>query len=127
MEKSGVGGFFADIILSVSQNFGTIGIIAGVYIVTALYTNFITNNTAAVLMFPIAFAIANSLSIDIHALAVAIAIGASSSFATPISYQTNLMVYGPGGYKFNDFVKTGMPLQFVSLIITVPVIYLIYF
>lgn len=127
MEKSGVGGFFADIILSVSQNFGTIGIIAGVYIVTALYTNFITNNTAAVLMFPIAFAIANSLSIDIHALAVAIAIGASSSFATPISYQTNLMVYGPGGYKFNDFVKTGMPLQFVSLIITVPVIYSIYF
>lgn len=127
MEKSGVGGFFADIILSVSQNFGTIGIIAGVYIVTAVYTNFITNNTAAVLMFPIAFAIAQSLSIDIHALAVAIAIGASSSFATPISYQTNLMVYGPGGYKFKDFIKTGMPLQFASLIIAVPVIYLIYF
>lgn len=127
MEKTGVGGFFADIILSVSGNFGIIGILTGIYVVTAIYTNFITNNTAAVLMFPIAFSIAQSMNLDIHPLAVAIAIGASSSFATPISYQTNLMVYGPGGYKFKDFLRVGLPLQVIVLLIAIPIIYLVYF
>lgn len=127
MEKSGVGGFFAEALMSVSQNFGMIGIIAGVYLTTAIYTNFITNNTAAVLMFPIAFSIALKLNVDIHPLAVAIALGASSSFATPISYQTNLMVYGPGNYKFRDFVNVGMPMQLVTFVIAVPLIYAFYY
>lgn len=127
MEKSGVGGFFAEGLMGVSQNFGMIGIIAGVYLTTAIYTNFITNNTAAVLMFPIAFSIALKLNVDIHPLAVAIALGASSSFATPISYQTNLMVYGPGNYKFRDFVNVGMPMQLVTFVIAVPLIYAFYY
>jgi di/tricarboxylate transporter len=127
IEKSGVGAFFADIILSVFSNFGVVGVISGIYITTAVYTNFITNNTSAVLMFPIALAIAQNLNMDIHPLAVAIAIGASASFASPISYQTNLMVYGPGGYRFNDFIKVGVPLQLGSLLLSVPIIYWIYF
>jgi di/tricarboxylate transporter len=127
IEKSGVGIFFADIILSVFSNFGVIGVISGIFITTAVYTNFITNNTAAVLMFPIALAIAQNLNMDIHPLAVAIAIGASASFASPISYQTNLMVYGPGGYRFTDFIKVGAPLQLGSLLLSVPIIYWVYF
>ncbi len=127
METSGVGAFFADIILLVFSNFGLIGIISGIYLTTVVYTNFITNNTAAVLMFPIAFAIAKNLNMDIHPLAVAIAIGASSSFLTPISYQTNLMVHGPGRYRFKDFIITGIPLQLITLLLSVPLIYLFYF
>ena len=101
--------------------------LAAVYTLTTIYTNFITNNTAAVLMFPIAISTALALGTQIHPFAIAVALGASSSFATPISYQTNLMVYGPGGYKFTDYIKIGLPLQFLFGISAVTLIYLYYY
>jgi len=119
LEKSGVGDFFASVIVEFAKPFGVIGILTAVYLTTTIYTNFITNNTAAVLMFPIAISAAQSMQIDVHYFAIAIAIGASSSFLTPISYQTNLMVYGAGNYNFKDFIKFGFPLQIIILIITV--------
>ncbi|MBZ0184217.1 MAG: anion permease [Melioribacteraceae bacterium] len=118
LEKSGVGNFFANLVITISKPLGQIGILTAVYLITTIYTNFITNNTAAVLMFPLALSAATILNIDVHLFAIAIAIGASSSFLTPISYQTNLMVYGAGGYKFKDFIKFGFPLQIILLAVT---------
>ena len=70
----------------------------------------VTNNAAAALMFPIALSTAEALSYDVRAFAIAIALAASASFPTPISYQTNLMVYGPGGYRFGDYARLGAVL-----------------
>ncbi|NIV71343.1 SLC13 family permease, partial [Candidatus Saccharibacteria bacterium] len=81
------------------------------YIMTSLYNAIITSNATAALLFPIALSTATALQADAHAFAIAVMIAAAASFATPISYQTNLMVYSPGGYKFKDFLKIGIPLQ----------------
>jgi di/tricarboxylate transporter len=85
--------------------------LAAVYAITSLFTELITNNAAAVLVFPIAEATAQSLGVSLWPFAAVVMIGASASFATPIGYQTNLMVYGPGGYRFTDYVRIGAPLN----------------
>ncbi|EMP55959.1 TrkA domain-containing protein [Marinobacter santoriniensis NKSG1] len=84
-----------------------------VYLLTALFTEVITNNAAAVLMFPIALAISDQLGVSPLPFAVAVMFAASASFVTPLGYQTNLMVYGPGRYQFADYVKIGLPLSFL--------------
>jgi len=84
-----------------------------VYVATVLATELITNNAAAVLMFPIALAAATQLGVQPMPFVIAIMIGASAGFITPIGYQTNLMIYGPGGYRFTDYVRVGAPLSLV--------------
>jgi di/tricarboxylate transporter len=93
--------------------------LAVVYLVTTLFTEIITNNAAAALVFPIAMSTAESLGVSYMPYVMCIMIAASASFATPIGYQTNLMVYGPGGYRFSDFIKIGVPLNILLGIITV--------
>ncbi len=85
--------------------------LAVIYGVTTLLTEVITNNAAAAVVFPIALSIAQNLGVSFMPFVVAIMIGASASFSTPIGYQTNLMVYGPGGYKFMDFMRIGVPFN----------------
>lgn len=97
-----------------------------VYGITTLFTEVITNNAAAALIFPIALSLAKNLGVDFMPFAIAIMIGASASFATPIGYQTNLMVYGPGGYKFTDFMRVGIPLNLLFWLVTVTITPLIY-
>ena len=92
--------------------------LAVIYGITTLFTEMITNNGAAVLMFPIALATATNLGVDITPFAIAIMMAASASFATPIGYQTNLMVYGPGGYRFTDYLKVGVPLNLLMGAVT---------
>lgn len=82
---------------------------------TLITTELITNNAAAALIFPIAFSSAQQLNADPRAFAIAVAIAASNSFLTPIGYQTNTMVYGPGGYRFMDYVRVGFPLTITTL------------
>ena len=91
-----------------------------------MFTELVTNNAAAALAFPIAYAAAGSLGVSFMPFAVAVAIGASAGFATPIGYQTHLMVYGPGGYRFGDFVRIGVPLDILCGIIAVTVTPLVY-
>jgi di/tricarboxylate transporter len=93
-----------------------------VYLITALFSAAVTNNAAAVLMFPIALAAANTLVVDFIPFAITIMIAASTSFATPIGYQTNLMVYGPGGYQFTDYLRLGLPLTLLVGLVTVLVV-----
>jgi len=101
-------------------------VLAMVYFVTMIFTELITNNAAAVLIFPIALAAARSLGVSFMPFAIAIMVAASGGFATPIGYQTNLMVYGPGGYRFSDYARLGVPLDLVFMIVTVLLAPLVY-
>jgi len=82
-----------------------------IYLFTSLLTEMISNSAVGVLMTPIVISLADSLAIDPRGLVIAVMFAASASFATPIGYQTNTLVYGPGGYKFSDFIKIGLPLN----------------
>jgi di/tricarboxylate transporter len=93
--------------------------LALVYGVTTLLTESITNNAAAALVFPVALAMSESLGVSFMPFVITIMIAASASFSTPIGYQTNLMVYGPGGYRFSDFLRVGIPFNLTFWVITV--------
>jgi len=96
-------------------DFSTVGLLFGIYLSTALLTSIITNNAAVALMFPIVADPKNGLiatqCLNPYAALYTMMIAASAAFATPIGYQMNLMVHGPGGYKFTDWVKFGLPMQ----------------
>ena len=82
-----------------------------IYLLTSMLTEMVSNNAVAVVVTPVAIGLAQALGVDARPLVVAVMVAASASFATPIGYQTNMMVYGPGGYKFTDFIKVGLPLN----------------
>lgn len=125
--NSGVAAFIAERIIQLFGVWGPVGLIAGIFIVGSLYTEIITNNAAAALVFPIALVVTQQAHLDPRPFFVTLAIAASASFATPIGYQTNTMVYGPGGYHFIDYLKTGIPLNILTGLITVSLVYAIYF
>lgn len=101
-------------------------VLLAIYIITSLATEVITNNAAVVLVFPIAVDAAQRLDVSLMPYVIAIMIGGSASFATPLGYQTNLMVYGPGGYRFSDFLKIGIPMNVLIGITTVIITPLIF-
>lgn len=96
-------------------------VLAMVYLVAMMMTELLSNNAAAALMYPIAMASARALDVDYHPFLIALMIAASCGFATPIGYQTNLMVYGPGGYKFSDYVRVGLPLNFLIMAVVLAI------
>lgn len=115
MAVTGLADRLADTLIGALGFLGPTGVLAGVVLATMLLLAFITNNAAAVLMFPIAISAAAGLGLDQRVFAIAVAITASASFLTPIAYQTNLMVYGPGGYRFTDYARLGAPLTLVVI------------
>lgn len=118
LDKTGAATSIASSLISLSQ--GNPWLALGlVFVTTALFTALATNNAAAVLMFPIALATSQDLGVSILPFAVVIMVAASASFATPIGYQTNLMVYGVGGYRFGDYVRIGFPLTMLVGIVTI--------
>jgi len=120
LENSGLAQLIAKGIIGNLQIFGEVGVIAGIFFLTSIYTELITNNAAAAIMFPIAYSTATIAGMNPRPLFIVLAIAASASFATPIGYQTNLMVYGPGGYKFMDFIKIGVLMNiFVGIAVTI--------
>ncbi|MFN3531503.1 MAG: SLC13 family permease [Candidatus Brocadia sp.] len=127
IKESGLAELLASGIARIGIHFGTIGVLTSIYIMTSFYTLFITNNAAAAILFPIAISSASTIHADSRAFAITVLFAASASFATPISYQTNLMVYGPGGYRFKDYLKIGVPLQCLIGIITISLLYYVYF
>ena len=86
-------------------------IVWAIYLLTSILTELVSNNAVAVVVTPIAIGLAHAMGIDPRPLVVAVMVAASASFATPIGYQTNMLVYGPGGYRFTDFMKVGIPLN----------------
>ena len=101
---------------------GDTALLLGVLVATLCVTELITNNAAAVLMFPIASAAASQSGLDPRSFAVAVALGASASFLSPIGYQTNTMVYAMGGYRFTDFTRLGLPLTIIVVAVATVVI-----
>mgnify|MGYP001034324228 CR=1 FL=1 len=127
MTESGLALYIASGLTALATPFGIAGVILIIYIVTNIFTEIITNSAAAVLMFPIALEVAEVMQIDYMGLIVIVSIAASASFMTPIGYQTNLIVYGPGGYKFSDYIKVGAPLSLITMVIATSIIYLVWF
>jgi len=127
LDNSGVAYFLANKLIIIVGSFGILGLLAGVYFMTSLYTEIITNNAAAALLFPISLSAANQAGADPRPFVIAVAIAASASFATPLGYQTNLMVYSPGGYKFNDFLKIGIPMNIFIGCMAITIIYALNF
>ncbi|MBX3315283.1 MAG: anion permease [Phycisphaeraceae bacterium] len=93
---------------------------------TTLFTELITNNAAATLVFPIAMSTAAKLGVDPMPFAITIMMAASACFATPIGYQTNLMVMSPGGYKFSDYLRVGVPMNTLMAIVSITLIPMIW-
>tara|TARA_B110000444_G_scaffold259811_1_gene304724 strand:+ start:341 stop:2110 length:1770 start_codon:yes stop_codon:yes gene_type:complete len=125
LDKTGAATGIAEIMVA-STALSPIAALATIFFLTAAFSALISNLAAAVLMFPIMLATCESLSVDIVPFAVTLMIAASASFSSPIGYQTNLMVYGPGDYRFTDFIKMGVPLTLVVGLITITIVPLVW-
>jgi di/tricarboxylate transporter len=119
VETSGLATFSAEHMVSILRPFGPPGVLAGVYLLTLIFTEIVTNNAAAALAFPLAHATALSMGVNFMPFAIVIATAASLGFATPLGYQTHLMVYGAGGYRFSDYVRIGVPLDLLMMVVAV--------
>jgi uncharacterized protein with PhoU and TrkA domain len=124
MQNSGVAEEIAKKLVYLGQITGTgeVGLFTAVYLATFLISNIVTNNAAAALMLPIAASAADAQSIELEKMAFLLMLAASASFMSPFGYQTNLMVYGPGGYVFKDFIKFGFPMQLTLLVVSIAIV-----
>ncbi len=122
VERSGLAEVVASGLVGAFDGLGQRGVLLGVVLTTVILTAVVSNNAAALLMFPIAISAAAATDIDPRGFAIAVAIAASVDFLTPIGYQTNTMVYGPGGYRFFDYARLGAPLTAIVMILTVVIV-----
>lgn len=127
MIKSGVAPMFANFFISIFTPLGKYGILLGIFIITSVLGAYITGKAAVAIIFPIALSMSMKLGLDPKPFILIVAYAAAANFMTPIGYQTNLMVYGPGGYSFRDFFKLGFPLTVLYMIAAVLILGLIYF
>jgi di/tricarboxylate transporter len=126
MENSGAARYIADLMLSGLGGLGPIGVMAGIYILAALITQPMSNAAAMVLVVPIALDAALSLGVNYLTFTLAAVIGAATSFITPVGHKANVLVFGPGGYKFFDYARVGLLLTlflFISTMIALPILY----
>ena len=110
MQQTGGAAYLAALVINATGGAGPVVVLSAFFLMIAIMTNILTNNAAAVLFTPIGISMAHSLGVDPMAFAVAVVMGASCSFASPVGYQTNLLVMAPGHYRFSDFLKAGLPL-----------------
>lgn len=120
LETTGAARWVAGYVVDLVQHNPWLALLV-LHAMTSLFTELITNNAAAALMFPFALATAQQLDVNPMPFVISIITAASASFATPLGYQTNLMVYGPGGYRFSDYLRMGIPLNIIVTLITVVV------
>jgi len=126
MERSGTAGYMAQALTGVADVLPTFGLLLLFYLFTSLVTQVISNNASVILMLPMAVETAELTGADPFSFVLAVTFAASCALLTPIGYQTNLMVYGPGGYRFTDFVWMGAPLQLILAIVTCGGIWLLW-
>jgi di/tricarboxylate transporter len=118
VEASGTAALIADLVVSVSVLLPVIAVLGLFYLGTAVITEMISNSASVVLLLPIGVEVAGQLGANPFAFVMAVTFAASTPLLTPVGYQTNLMVYGPGGYKFTDFARVGAPLQLILTLVT---------
>jgi sodium-dependent dicarboxylate transporter 2/3/5 len=118
MIESGLAEAVGQLLLAPAAAFGPLAVFAAVFIVTALFTELITNNAAAVLMFPIVTTVAGDLGMDARRMLIVMTVAASCSFATPIGYQTNMIVAKLGDYRFVDFLRAGVGMKLAAFLVT---------
>ncbi|MBN1597580.1 MAG: SLC13 family permease [Bacteroidales bacterium] len=127
MTKTRAAELLAEGIISIFMPLGKVGVLFGVYFITTVLAAYITNKASVGIIFPIAITVASNLNVSAIPFVLTVAYGAAANFMTPIGYQTNLMVYGPGNYSFKDFFKIGAPLTVLYMVTTVLILYAIYF
>lgn len=126
MMNTGVANRFSHTIVHFFEPFGHMGLLAGIYIVTTLLAAFVTNKAAVAIVFPISLTLAHELGLPYLPFVLVVSIAAAANFMTPYGYQTNTMVYGPGGYKFKDFLHFGTPLTLLYGVVAVLILNYLY-
>jgi len=111
LTKTGASEWYARAFLDLFDGLGPAYVLSGLILMTSISTHVLSNNATAILLLPISVSAAQGMGVDPRPFIIAVCFGASACFAAPIGYQTNLLVYGPGGYRFSDYVKLGMPLN----------------
>ncbi|MBA7521486.1 hypothetical protein ES705_13593 [subsurface metagenome] len=127
MIKSGAAHIIANGFIIAFLPLGKVGILFGIYLITAFLAAYITNKAAVAIIFPISLTMSVTLDLNPIPFVLVVAYAAAANFMTPIGYQTNLMIYGPGGYAFKDFFKVGFPLTMIYMVVTVTILSLLYF
>ncbi len=122
METSGLAAALGDGLVSSLGPLGPVGVLAGVVVATTVLKELVTNNAAVLILLPIALATAADLGLQPRGFALAVAVAAATPFLTPIGYQTNLMVYGPGGYRFGDYLRLGTPLTVLVIVLVLALV-----
>lgn len=126
LETTGAAKLIAESILSISGNAAAWITLAIVLVGTMFLSDLVNNAAAAVLMAPVAIGIANSMGASADPFLMSVAVGASCAFLTPIGHQSNTLVMGPGGYKFSDYWRMGLPLEIIIVLVGIPLIMLIW-
>ena len=126
LEKTGGVDLIAGALLDLSGSLGPAGVLSAVILSCSILTTFLSNNAVAVMVTPVVIQVATTIGVESKPFLIGVAIGCSACFATPIGYQTNTLVYGAGGYRFKDFVKVGVPLNFIVWILASILIPLLY-
>ncbi len=121
LDKSGAATFIAELIVGATQALGPRAVLAAVYLITVVFASFISNAAAAALIIPVALTTAQASHLDPRPFAVCVALAASAVFSTPMAYA-NLLVYGPGGYKYVDFTRVGLPLNLLVMAIAMAIV-----
>jgi di/tricarboxylate transporter len=119
MTKTGMADIIANFFVDALKPFGPVGLLAGIFLVTNLLASYITVKAAVALIFPISVTAALQLGLPTTPFVLIVAHGAAANFITPMGFQTNLMVYGPGGYNFRDYIKIGWPISVMYWIVSV--------
>jgi len=127
MKKSGAAELIANFFINLFIPLGKIGILFGIYFITTIMAAYITNKAAVAIIFPISLTMAYNLGLNPVPFILIVAYASAANFLTPIGYQTNLMVYGPGKYSFNDFFRVGLPVTIIYMVVTIFILNLIYF
>ncbi len=126
LESSGAARVLGETLLAVTQPFGPLAVLAGIWLLGAIFASFVSNAAGAALVFPVAMTAAASAGLDTHTVALALALAASAGFSTPIGSNPNLLVFGPGGYRYTDYTRVGLPLALICLVsalVLLPIVY----